>query len=186
MAFCDYLLDTGIRGYNCNEPMVKGAEPEGLLINWDDIDWEETTIQHDIAQVTIELKCGGKKAYTITQNGKQPWNGTQQEMVEGAYQNTLTNTLQFAILKHDNITAEDIFALSNGKFVALVQNKHGGTWQVFGIETGLYASAMVRELYNDDTLSGWLATMVEEGATMSLFIEATDVENLKTATSACS
>ena len=39
---------------------------------------------------------------------------------------------------------------------------------------------MVRELYNDDTLAGWLVTMTEEGATKgNLFIGSTLYESLK-------
>ena len=184
MAFCDFLLATDIVGYNCANPLIKGAEKTGLLINWDDVDFDDTTIQMDIAQVHLSLKCGGKKAFTITQNGKQPFSGTQQEMAEGTYQNTLTNTIQFVILNQDSDTAKDIFALANGKFVAIIPNKNG-TYQIYGIENGLRSTGLVRELYNDDTLSGWLVTMTEENASMSFFIEAADFTSLQTATSAC-
>ena len=185
MALCDFLISTDIVGYNCASPMVKGAEQDGLLINWADVDFSETTINYDTAEVTIALKCGGKKAYKITQSGKQPWNGSQQEMVEGAFQNTLTNTVQFAILKQDELTAEDIYALANGQFVAILQNKNG-TVQIYGIETGLHATEITRAFYDDDTLSGWRVTMQEENATMSLFIESYAFSALQVATNACS
>jgi len=70
----------------------------------------------------------------------------------------------------------------NGEFVVILQNNNG-TYQVYGIEGGLHASAMVRELYNDDTLSGWLVTMTEENAVKgNLFIDAALYATLKATT----
>lgn len=121
----------------------------------------------------------GKTAYDIIQGGKTPFTGTQQEMVEGTYQNTITNTVQFVILNQGQTTADEIFALMNGEYVVVMQNNNG-TYQVYGLEVGLHASAMVRELYNDDTLAGWLVTMTEEGAVKgNLFIESSLYETLK-------
>lgn len=187
MGLCDKLIDRDIQGFDCTNPLQRGAERTGYIINWEDIDWSSTTFDYDLGLVSFTLKCGGKKAYTITQSGKQPWNGTQQELVEGTYKNTLTNTVQFVILKQDDTTAEDIFALANGKFVAIIQNKSNDSYmQVYGAEAGLQASAIVRELYNDDTLSGWLVTMTEEGASMPLYADAAGIRALTTPTSACS
>ena len=174
MALCDFLIEQDIVGYDCDNPPVKGVEAMGLLINRADI--EEYTDSG--FQRTITLKCGAKKAYKVTLNGKTPWSGTQQEMVEGTNQNTITNTLQFVILKQDVASAEQIFALANGEFVAVLQNKNG-TYQVYGYEAGLHCSAAVRELYNDDTLSGWLITMTEEGAVKgNLFTNKASFDNL--------
>lgn len=182
MALCDFLISSDIAGYDCDNPMVKGAQQTGILINRSEI---QSFTRSGFNITAITLKCGGKKAYTITQSGKTPFNGTQQEMQEGTYTNTITNTLQFVILKQDYQTAEDLFALANGEFVAVIPDKNGN-YQVYGIEAGLKSSAMVRELYNDDTLAGWLVTMVEEGATLgNLFTTSTIFNNLQTATSAC-
>ena len=182
MALCDFLISADISGYNCASPAVKGAESTGLLINRSEID--AFTISN-FSVTALTLKCGAKKAYKIVQSGKQPFNGSQQEMVEGTYQNTLTNTVQFVILAQDADTASDIFALANGEFVAIIPDKQGN-YQVYGLEAGLHASGAVRELYNDDTLSGWQVTMVEEGAVKgNLFTTSTIFTNLQTATSAC-
>lgn len=156
MALCDYLLDRDIMGYDCDNPPVKGVQATGLLINRSDISsW---------VIGAISLKCGNKKAYKIVQSGKTPFNGTQQEMQEGAYQNTMNNTLQLVVLKQDENWAEQLFALINGEFVAVLANNNG-THQAFGLETGLHCTGAVRELYNDDTLAGWQITFTEEGAT---------------------
>ena len=165
MALCDFLLganiDTNCTGY------VKGAKPNGVIINRADINMASVTFDDDYDQPflvdALPLK-GGKVAYDIVQSGKTPWSGTQQELQEGTYINTYTNTVQFVILNQGSTTAEQVFALMNGEFVVIMQNNQGDLYQVYGLETGLHASAMVRELYSDDTLSGWLVTMTEENA----------------------
>ena len=180
MALCDYVISSDIQGYDCNNPMVKGAKANGLLINKGDITMSGITYdQANPFKVTALPLASGKTAYDIVQGGKTPFTGTQQEMVEGTYQNTFTNTLQFVILNQGTTTAEQVFALMNGEFVVILTDK-SQNHQVYGLETGLKASAMVRELYSDDTLSGWLVTMTEEDANKgSLFIDDTLYSTLK-------
>jgi hypothetical protein len=180
MALCDFIISADIQGYDCENPMVKGAKADGLIINRKDINL--TGVTYDSSnpfKITALPLNTGKTAYDIVQGGKTPYTGTQQELQEGTYQNTITNTIQFVILNHDTPTAQQIFALMNGEFVVVLQNNNN-TYQVYGLEAGLRASAMVRELYNDDTLSGWLVTMTEESAVKgNLFIDATLYETLK-------
>lgn len=180
MALCDYLISADISGYDCSNPMVKGAKSDGLLINRKEINTSGITYDANNPFLITALPLqSGKTAYDITQSGKTPFTGTQQEMVEGTYQNTITNTLQFVILNQGTTTAAQIHAFMNGEFVAVLQNNNG-TYQVYGIESGLRASAMVRELYNDDTLAGWLVTMTEEAAVKgNLFISAALYATLK-------
>lgn len=180
MALCDFLITADIQGYDCENPMVKGAKADGLIINRKDINLSGITYDtNDPFKITALPLLQGKTAYDIVQGGKTPYTGSQQEMQEGTYQNTLTNTIQFVILNQGLTTANQIFALMNGDFVVVLQNNNG-TYQVYGIEAGLRASAMVRELYNDDTLSGWLVTMTEENAVKgNLFIDSTLYETLK-------
>lgn len=180
MALCDFLISADIAGYDCENPMVKGAKATGLIINRKDINLSGVT--YDASNpflVTALPLASGKTAYDIVQGGKTPFTGSQQELQEGTYQNTFTNTIQFVILNQGQSTADQIFALMNGEFVVVLQNNNG-TYQVFGLEAGLHASAMVRELYNDDTLSGWLVTMTEENAVKgNLFINQTLYDTLK-------
>jgi len=181
MALCDYLIAADITGYDCSNPPIKGAENTGLLINRADIDtWN--LLAGEQFKVKIDLVCGGPTAYEVTQSGKQPWNGTQQEMVEGTNQNTITNTVQMVVLKQDEDWAQQLFALMNGEFVAVIPNKNG-TYQVYGLEAGLHCTGAVRELYNDDTLSGWQITFTEEGAAKGTFFlnNATSYNLLKQA-----
>lgn len=182
MALCDFLISADIQGYDCSNPMVKGAKADGLIINRKDINFASVTYDpsHPFEVTALPL-LAGKTAYDIVQGGKTPYTGSQQEMAEGTYQNTFTNTVQFVILNQGTTTAEQVFALMNGEFVVILQNNNG-TYQVYGLEAGLRASAMVRELYNDDTLSGWLVTMTEESAVKgNLFIDAALYETLKPA-----
>jgi hypothetical protein len=180
MALCDFLISADIAGYDCENPMVKGAKATGLIINRKDITLSGVT--YDASNpflVTALPLASGKTAYDIVQGGKTPFTGSQQEMAEGTYQNTFTNTIQFVILNQGQSTADQIFALMNGEFVVILQNNNG-TYQVYGLEAGLRASAMVRELYNDDTLSGWLVTMTEENAVKgNLFISEALYNTLK-------
>ena len=180
MALCDFLISTDIQGYDCENPMVKGAKADGLIINRKDVNLSGVTYdQNNPFLITALPLKAGKTAYDIVQGGKTPYTGTQQEMAEGTYQNTITNTVQFVILNQGQTTADQIFALMNGEFVVVLQNNNG-TYQVYGIEAGLRANAMVRELYNDDTLSGWLVTMTEENAVKgNLFIDSALYDTLK-------
>ena len=180
MALCDFLISADIQGYDCENPAVKGAKPDGLIINRKDITMSGVTYDSTNPFLITALPLAtGKTAFDIIQGGKTPFTGTQQEMVEGTYQNTITNTVQFVILNQGQTTADEIFALMNGEYVVVMQNNNG-TYQVYGLEVGLHASAMVRELYNDDTLAGWLVTMTEEGAVKgNLFIDAALYETLK-------
>ena len=180
MALCDFLISADIQGYDCENPAVKGAKPDGLIINRKDITMSGVTYDSTNPFLITALPLAtGKTAFDIIQGGKTPFTGTQQEMVEGTYQNTITNTVQFVILNQGQTTADEIFALMNGEYVVVLQNNNG-TYQVYGLEVGLHASAMVRELYNDDTLAGWLVTMTEEGAVKgNLFIDSALYETLK-------
>jgi hypothetical protein len=180
MALCDYLLEADIQGYDCSNPMVKGAKADGLIINKADINMSGVTYdQNNAFHITALPLKANKTAYDIVQGGKTPFTGSQQEMQEGTYQNTITNTIQFVILNQGTTTAEQVFALMNGEFVVVLQNNNN-TYQVYGLEAGLRATAMVRELYNDDTLSGWLVTMTEENAIKgNLFIDSTLYDTLK-------
>lgn len=164
MALCDFIIEQDIVGYDCDNPPIKGAESVGKLLNRADLDLSSVTYSGGGNWLINSLGWkSGTKGYDIVQGGKTPFTGTQQEMQEGTYQNTINNTFQFVILKQDEDVAEQLFAIVNGEFIAAIANKNG-TYQIFGLETGLHTTAILRELYNDDTLAGWLVTMTEEGA----------------------
>ena len=165
MALCDFIIEQDIVGYDCENPPLKGVESKGVLINRKDIDYSDegaSTSPFLLNFVHGMTKCD-THGYAVYQSGKTPFAGTQQEMVEGANANTITNTVQLVVLKQDKDWAEQLFALVNGEFVAILKNKDGSE-QVYGYECGLHCTGAVRELYNDDTLAGWQITFTEEGA----------------------
>lgn len=179
MALCDFIINNDIQGLDCSTPPVKGVESRGVLINRQDVDYADQGysgsayfwLQFD----HLMTKCD-KRGYEIYQSGKTPFAGTQQEMVEGTNVNTITNTLQIVVLRQDEDWAQQLFALMNGEFVAILKDKNGNE-QVFGYETGLHCTGAVRELYNDDTLAGWQLTFTEEGATRgNLFVSDGTIE----------
>ena len=43
MALCDFLISADIAGYDCENPMVKGAKATGLIINRKDINFNGVT-----------------------------------------------------------------------------------------------------------------------------------------------
>lgn len=181
MALCDFLITQDIAGYDCSNPPVKGAEAKGVLVNRRDVNYDDETWDDDftVNYSSQPLKCD-TVGYAVYQSGKQPWNGTQQEMVEGTNVNTITNTVQMVVLKQDENWAEQLFALVNGEFVAYIQNKDGSV-QIYGYEAGLHCTGAVRELYNDDTLAGWQITFTEEGATKTaIFLHGNSLAPLLT------
>lgn len=172
MALCDFVIASDIQGYDCSNPPQKGVEAKGVLINRADINYgdEATTSSPFLLDFVHSMVKCDKHGYAVYQSGKTPFAGTQQELVEGTNANTITNTLQLVVLKQDKDWAQQLFALMNGEFVAILKNKDGSE-QVYGYETGLHCSGAVRELYNDDTLAGWQITFVEEGASKgNLFV----------------
>ena len=179
MALCDFLISADVVGYDCDTPPIKGAESIGKIFNRADIDLSSITyVSGDDWTINNLGWIAGKQGYDVIQNGKTPFVGTQQEMQEGVYQNTINNTFQFAILKQDEDIAKQLFAILNGEFVAAIANKNG-TYQIFGLETGLHTTAILRELYNDDTLAGWLVTMTEEGAAKgNIFLTKSVYDNI--------
>lgn len=184
MALCDFLITKDLVGYDCNNSPVKGVEARGMLVNRSDIApnyWTDGEFAVDFG-----LKAGAK-GYEVIQSGKTPYNGTQQELVEGANANTITNTLQLVVLKQDKDWAQQLFALMNGEFVAVLQNKQKnvpiGNCQIYGWEAGLHCTGAVRELYNDDTLAGWQITFTEEGAAKGNFFTSSAIFDLLDETS---
>lgn len=182
---CDNLLDATIKGIDCANPSAKGVESLGKIINRADLNLAGVTKSTNDANTISAMPLkSGKVAYDIIQPNKTPFSGTQTEMNEGTYQNTFNHTLSFVIINHGSNIAKVVDELANGEFVVVLQNKKvdGGSsspYQVYGLEAGLVASSMVRELYNDDTLAGWQVTMTETGvANSAMFVDSSVWESL--------
>ena len=188
MAICDYLISKAI-SVDCENQSVAGLEPNGLIINRDDIDFSATTFNAQNPNIieTLVLKSG-KKAYDIIQQGATPFTGVASNLNVGTYRNTWTQDVPIAVLGNDpDIAANIIDKLSNGTFVVILRNVQKGTtgnaeYQVYGYAQGLRASEGVNEKYSEDTDGGWLITLQEQRAPKSaMFFFDTDAATTATA-----
>ena len=188
MAICDYLISKAI-SVDCENQSVAGLEPNGLIINRDDIDFSATTFNAQNPNIieTLVLKTG-KKAYDIIQQGATPFTGVASNLNVGTYRNTWTHDVPIAVLGNDpDIAANIIDKLSNGTFVVILRNVQKGTtgdaeYQVYGYAQGLRASEGVNEKYSEDTDGGWLITLQEQRAPKSaMFFFNTDASTTATA-----
>jgi hypothetical protein len=188
MAICDYLISKAI-SVDCENQSVAGLEPNGLIINRDDIDFSATTFNAQNPNIieTLVLKSG-KKAYDIIQQGATPFTGVASNLNVGTYRNTWTHDVPIAVLGNDpDIAANIIDKLSNGTFVVILRNVQKGTtgnaeYQVYGYAQGLRASEGVNEKYSEDTDGGWLITLQEQRAPKSaMFFFNTDATTTATA-----
>lgn len=188
MALCDINLTQDIYAIECNPVSgatnlsVKGVKRNGLIFNRADFDpdpSERVTFTRGGNCYSVLPLLEGKRGYHITQPANNPFEGTKTEASKGKYVTTFNHTLQFVILNHGNYTAAIIDELANGEFVVMLEPNQSnnepatqtspivavnGAWEVYGLDNGLKLETAVRELYNDDTLAGWLVTMTETGA----------------------
>ena len=178
---CNTVISQGIE-QNCDNPIVKGLEPDGVIMNRGDIDFSSTTFDTEMKNVikTMLLKSG-KKGYPVVQMGAKPFTGAKTSLKTGTYRNTFTNEIPIAILDNGPAVAQNIIdGLANGSFVLILRNIHKGDdgkseYQVYGYYQGLRASAIDNDKYSDDTDGGWLVTLQEESAPKSaLFYFNTD------------
>ena len=178
---CDTVISQGIE-QNCDNPIVKGLEPDGVIMNRGDIDFSSTTFDTDMKNVikTMLLKSG-KKGYPVVQMGAKPFTGAKTSLKTGTYRNTFNNEIPIAILDNGPAVAQNIIdGLANGSFVLILRNIHKGEdgkseYQVYGYYQGLRASAIDNDKYSDDTDGGWLVTLQEESTPKSaLFYFNTD------------
>lgn len=169
-TLCQSLISQDI-DLNCDSPLVRGMESDGIIINRTDIDFSATVFDATNANIikTLVLKTG-KRGYEVQQGGTTPFTGTNTALATGTYRNTFTNQIAFVVLNNDPDVAEKVIdGLANGEFVAILKNKTKGTagkaeYQVFGYYQGLHASEMTADKYSEDTDGGWAVTLEETGA----------------------
>lgn len=167
---CDYKLAADMMA-NCENPSTKGLRNYGYLINYDDIDFESCVRDESNPNIltTLVLQTG-KKAYRMYVPGNTPYTGTNKAFAKGTYRNSFTKGVNLVILDNGPSVVKDIInPLANGLFVAILENKFSGkdgknTFEVYGFEQGLAASALADDKYSEDTEGGWSATLEETGA----------------------
>lgn len=158
--FCEHLIAADIAA-NCASPIRAGVEAVGYIINKADI--KSVTEEDGIVSV-IDL-LSGKRAYQIQQLGQQPFNGTNNEFVEGDYMNTFNKTVAFAILNNSPSVSKDIIEpLANGEFVVIIENKYKvdslqNAFEIIGLEAGARMSSANQNKY--DNQSAWTVELLE-------------------------
>lgn len=160
MAICEHLIAADIAA-SCATPIRAGVEPVGYIINKADI--KSITEEDGIVSV-IDL-LSGKKAYQIQQLGQQPFNGTQNEFVEGDYMNTFNKTVAFAVLDNSPSVSKDIIEpLANGEFVVILENKYKvdskqNAFEIIGLEAGARMTSATQNKYENQ--SAWIIELLE-------------------------
>lgn len=167
---CDYKLAADMMA-NCENPSTKGLRNYGWIINYDDIDLESCVRDENNPNILTTLVLqSGKKAHRMYVPGKTPYTGTNKALTNGTYRKTFTKGVNLVILDNGPDVVKDIInPLANGQFVVILENKFAGkdgknTFEVYGFEQGLTATALSDDKYSEDTDGGWSATLEETGA----------------------
>lgn len=159
---------------SCENPSVAGLRNTGYIINYDDIDFDTIAYDEENPNIvkTLPLKPG-KKAYRMYVPGKTPFTGTNKAVTEGTYRNNFTKAVNLVILDNGPEVCHNVIdQLANGQFVCILENKFSGkdgknTFEIYGLEQGLSATALADDKYSEETNGGWSATLTETNAPKS-------------------
>ena len=192
---CQNLIQ-GCIAADCNDMIYAGMAPEGLIANYDEIasiTWASgqanTITGITMKTETVNDETVSKCFYTVQQLGNNPFEGTQNEMVEGTYGNKFDKTVVIAVPDNSPAAGALVDSFANGKFVFIGQNDYKKTdgsakYEVYGAKKGLKASSIVREAYGDNE-GMWIVTLVESGSPISsAFFYTTDESTTDTAVNA--
>lgn len=167
---CDYKLAADMVA-DCENASVGGMKNYGYIINYDDIDFDACARDESNRFILTSLVTKtGKKGYRMYVPGKTPFTGTNTAIADGTYRKKFTKTVSVVILDNGPDVVRDIIdPLANGKFVVVLENKFAGkdgknTFQVYGFEQGLSATALADDKYSEETDGGWSSTLEESGA----------------------
>lgn len=182
---CETLIKASITA-DCDNPIVRGLEPDGCIINRSDVDFASCTVTGNIIS-SLMLKTG-KYGFPVYQMGATPFTGTKTSLTTGTYKNKFQNEVVIAVLDNSpDVASKIIDGLANGTFVVILRNRHKGTdgkaeYQVYGYYQGLVASAIDNDKYSEDLDGGWLVTLQESNAPKSaMFFFVTSAEATATA-----
>ena len=172
--------------FACEDLIVRGLEPDGIIINRDDVDFGATAFDDTNKNIikTLGLKSG-KKGYSVVQMGSTPFTGAKSTLNVGTYRNSWTHAIPIAVLANNpDVCGNIIDALSNGQFILILRNKmksNKGEYQVYGYAQGLVASEGTNEKYSEDTDGGWIITLQETNTPKcAMFFYNTDEETTAT------
>lgn len=177
MATCESIIKKDIIP-NCADPLNKGIERRGVIMNRSDIDFGAVLFSEVSPNILESLPLkSGKRAFEIVQPGATPFNGVKSTIEPGAYRSTTTHEVPIIILDQGPETAEMVDNIANGEYVIILENKFKGikatsnpgaaAFQVYGFHQGLYLATGDSDKYSSDTHSGWALTLKETEAPKS-------------------
>lgn len=183
MGYCENLLKGAIKA-NCENPVIRGIEANGVIINKKDIG--EITWNADKTLITnISTE---NKGYAIHVPTNTPFSGTTTTLEAGTHRNMFTHNVGFIILDNGpEVVANVIDPLANGEFVVIYENKFKGAdeksaFQVVGLDQGLKASTLENDKWSEDTEGGWNVVLTESKSPRpAVFFFSTDYAATKTA-----
>lgn len=159
-------------------PIVKGYKDKAVIINYDDIDWDNITREEGNEHVIKSLSLlSGKYGYRVTQRGANPFNGTNSAMAATEYQNETTNTVQVLIPRDAENTNAIAQPLANGAVVVMIleSKSHGAdgnsAFEIVGLDGGLVATANTSDI-NGDAGKNFIFTLTETTTNVATFVNA--------------
>lgn len=195
MAYCDGIISRDIE-IDCDNLLQRGVEEIGVIINRQDIDFDNVEYSADNPSIVTALPLkAGKRGYRVVIPGANSFSGTGSTLATGTYRNTFNHTLGMVVLANDPDVTEDIIdGLANGQFVAVIENKNKNlnqtvatkkgfsTFSIVGLQQGLRATTLEEDRYSEETDGGWNVVLTETRAPKSgLFFFNTSIEATRTA-----
>lgn len=187
MGLCDSIIKKSI-AVDCANPITKGLEANGAIVNRQDIDFSATVFDATRKNIvkTLVLKKG-KRGYEVFCPGATPFTGVKTSMEKGTYTSKWTNDIPLVILDNDPEVCEDIIeGLAGGEFVVLLRNKHkksdgSAEYQIYGYYQGLRAETIESDKYSEETDGGWSVALKETGSPKAaIFMFNTDAKTTET------
>lgn len=173
MSICNGIIKQGIPKGDCANLPAKGYERVAVLINREDIDFNNVTLAEGKKNVLASLGLlAGKVGYEIHQMGSEPFTGTNAALEANSYYKSVTKNLVIAVINNDRDTYGNfVDPLLNGEFVAVVERKdkgkdHASAFEVLGYHNGLTLTALDENAYGD-YYGGGLYTLTETAAPIS-------------------
>lgn len=165
MEVCDYNIAQEISA-DCQNPLVPGFENDGIIGNLKDIESVTYDPENKCIVTGITMKSG-KKCFPVMNPGRNPFTGTNTAFAAGSFLNGFTKTVNIVVLKVGAEVSKNIIdPLANGAFFVILKNKNKGegyknAFEIYGLEAGLYATALDNDKYSTDTKGGWAVTLQE-------------------------
>ena len=172
-SICNGIIKQGIPKGDCANLPAKGYERLAVLINREDIDFNNVALSETHPNVLTALGLlTGKKGYEVHQMGATPFTGSNAALESNTYYRSVTKNLVIAVINNDrDVYGQFVDPLINGEFVAIVERKDKGkdqasAFEVLGYHNGLTLSALAEDAYGD-YYGGGLYTLTETAAPVS-------------------